>query len=111
MKQVITESEFIREFEAHNRGDDFSHAALVALFGYLEQFESDTGEEIELDVIGLCCEFCEYDLDELRDNYGYLFDKDFDEYDDWLILDWAEKLSDHTQVIEVDNDSVVLVAF
>jgi hypothetical protein len=56
--------------------------------------------EIELDVIALCCEFVEYDsLEDFHSEY----DKD-----DYPTL---EVLRDHTQVIEIDNESFIIAAF
>jgi hypothetical protein len=48
-------------FKACGRGDQFSADGLRALFDYLEEYEKSTGEQIELDVIGLCCDYAEYD--------------------------------------------------
>jgi hypothetical protein len=60
MIQIVTKSSFIDSFRSHDRQDQFSYAGLVALFDWLEELESSTGEQIELDVVGLCCEFSEY---------------------------------------------------
>lgn len=51
-------------FTYMGRGNQFSYEALRALFDHLEQIEEDTGEEIELDVIALCCEYSEIEDDE-----------------------------------------------
>lgn len=60
MFTTITQSQFIDEFKAHGRQDQFSYGALVALFQYMEEMEEQTGEELELDVVALCCEYTEY---------------------------------------------------
>ena len=72
MKQTIDESLFIQAFENYNRVDNFGYPGLRALFEYLEDCEHESGgEEIELDVIGLCCEFSQYDtIKEALDEYG-----------------------------------------
>ena len=59
MKQTVTETMFIDAFQAI-RPQNFSIAGLRALFAHLEEVEEDTGEEMELDVIALCCDFAEY---------------------------------------------------
>jgi hypothetical protein len=61
MKKTINSYEFERAFVDMNRSEQFSYAGRNALFEYLEQLEEDTGEEIELDVIALCCEYAEFD--------------------------------------------------
>ena len=60
MKITINEIEFTNEFEKMNRGNNFSMEGKKALFEYIEQYEEETGEEIELDIIALCCEYTEY---------------------------------------------------
>ena len=58
-------------FQNMNREDNFTYTGLSALFDYLEECEDSTGEELELDVIALCCDFTEYeDLAEFQNNYG-----------------------------------------
>jgi len=70
MFSTITQSQFIDEFRAHGRQDQFSYNALVALFQHMEEMEEQTGEPLQLDVIALCCEFAEYaDLDEYNADY------------------------------------------
>ena len=56
MKQSVNEYDFLKAFK-ECRPNNFSRAGLFALYDYLEQYEDDTGEEIELDVIALCCEY------------------------------------------------------
>ena len=71
MKITINEYQFEQAFRDAGRGDNFSYAGLQALFEYLQSYEDDGGEEIELDVIALCCEFTEYeDIEEFQANYG-----------------------------------------
>lgn len=64
MKMQVMWHIFQKAFEDAGRGGQFSYEALRALFDYLEQLEQDIGEEIELDVIGLCCEYMEIEDDE-----------------------------------------------
>lgn len=70
MKQTIYLSDFREAFKTMNRTENFSHEGLEILFDYLEQYEEDTGTEIELDVIALCCEFAEDAVEDIAENYG-----------------------------------------
>ena len=71
MKITINEYQFEQAFKNAGRGNQFSYEALKALFEYLEEYEDSTGEQIELDVIAICCEFTEYeDLEEFQSAYG-----------------------------------------
>ncbi len=98
MKQTITKSQFHDAFEAI-RPDNFSYNGLDALFEYLEAYEEGTGEEMELDVIAICCDFTEY---------GSL--KEFNE-DNGSDLT-SENLEESTDVISVGNgDEIIVQAF
>ena len=66
---INTVSSFRDEFRACGRADQFSYEALGLLFDYLENYEMDTGEEIELDVISLCCDYSEDSPENIRDQY------------------------------------------
>jgi hypothetical protein len=64
MYQNVNWHNFQDAFQNMGRGDNFSYEGLRALFDYLEELEEDMGEQIELDVIALCCEYSEIEDDE-----------------------------------------------
>lgn len=70
MKQSVTFTMFREAFRNAGRADQFSHEGLEALFDYLEELEADTGEQIELDVIALCCDFWESSAEEVCHDFG-----------------------------------------
>jgi len=75
MKITLNRSYFIDIFRAHGRyGQMGGHPGLKALYRYLEEWEQDTGEEIELDVIRLCCGWSHYD--NVADAYAELIGGD-----------------------------------
>jgi len=57
MKQSVNFSAFVDAFHAFNRYDQFGYEALKVIFEYLEEYEDSTGEEVELDVIAICCDY------------------------------------------------------
>lgn len=61
MKEQIDFYRFCNGFTEMNRNENFSYDGKRALFDWLEQYEEDTGEEIEFDAIMLCCDFTEYE--------------------------------------------------
>ncbi len=61
MKKTINLNDFRDAFHKAGRGNQFTYDGLTALFEYIEEYEEGTGDEIELDVIALCCEFTEYE--------------------------------------------------
>ena len=73
MQQSVTFSQFVDAFRAHDRQDQFSYDALRVLFDELQDYEEQTGSEVELDVIALCCDFVEMDWDEFKQQYGLDF--------------------------------------
>ena len=71
MKQTVSVCGFMDAFRDMDRDSHFSYDGLKALYEYLEECEDGTGEEVELDVIAIYCEFTEYEnLKEFQDNYG-----------------------------------------
>lgn len=106
MKQTVTEYDFRRAFEAQ-RPNNFSVGGLGALYRYIEDLEEETGEEVELDVIAICCDYCEYTAAELAGDYGYMVSG----CQPSTIEEWEGYLADHTTVIPVGDDSLIIAAF
>lgn len=50
--------------------NNFSRLGLIALFNYIEEIEEETGEQIELDIIALCCDFGEVTEEEYKQLYN-----------------------------------------
>ena len=99
MKTTVNFYEFSRWFE-QNRPNNFSRDGLRALFDYLEEYEEDTGEQIEFDPIALCCEYTEYDnIAEFHSVY------DAEDYPD------KDSIMDYTQVIEFGIESFIVLEF
>ena len=68
MYQAINVYQFRDEFKAI-RPDNFTYEGLTLLHDYLEQYEEDTGEELEIDVIALCCDFTEDTTESIAQSY------------------------------------------
>jgi len=79
MKQTVYISDFRSAFHTVGRGSQFSYEGLEVLFDYLENWESDAGEDLELDVIELCCEFAEGSWQDIAENYSIEIDTNQDE--------------------------------
>jgi hypothetical protein len=94
MKQIITLNTFRAAFENAGRGNQFTYEGLEALLNYFEEIESDAGIELSLDVIGICCEFCEYaNLQEITNEYPS--------------IKTLENLEDNTQVIQFNSGIII----
>ena len=68
MKTTVNFYEFRDAFQSI-RPDNFSYEGLQVLFDALEEIEESSGQEMELDVIALCCDFSEMELKEVLDYY------------------------------------------
>ena len=90
MKETVTQFRFVDAFQSI-RPDNFTRSGLQEMFDYFEQYEEDAGAEFELDVIAICCEWCQYvSLKEYNEDH----DTDFKDVDE---------LREFTEVIEFEN--------
>lgn len=127
MKRYITESDFIDTFQRSDTyKGNFTYEGLTALYEYLEQYEQEIGEEIEFDMVALCCEYSEYDsaweameqyqpedmptVDEPTSyetrNGGGMDLVELGEAQEKLALEWLEE---RTQVIPVGDTGRVII--
>ena len=109
MKTTVTCHDFIDAFKI--RTGQFSRPALVALFDYLGEIERESATEMELDVIAICCDFCEMTVQEIQNTYPTLCE-DLDD-NEKLTLDKAlEILGNQTWVLgSTENNTVVFRQF
>lgn len=123
MKQSINEYQFTQAFVDMNRTENFTYDARKALFSHFESIEEDTGEEIELDVIAICCEYSEFSTAvEAATESGWEapeapeHDEDATEEEIEVANEEAKEeaeaealawLQDHTTVIEFDGGIVI----
>lgn len=108
MKQTIGLSQFTDAFMAI-RPNNFSYEGLVLLFDFIEQQESDTGEQQELDVIALCCDFTESSYADVVKDYD-LSDEEFSIPDEMpqAVIDY---LNSETLLIGYTDETVIYLNF
>ena len=96
MVKNINFQEFCDEFKRMDRNNQFSYEGKKALFDYLEQYEEDTNEPIELDIIALCCNYTEFEnFKELQGNYNQIKS--------------MEDLENNTTVILIENSEKFII--
>ena len=108
MKITVTETMFYDAFQRH-RPNSFSYEGLSILFEYLVDREMQ--EEMELDVIAICCEWNEMSLDYFVENYeveGILSKHNESEYLKDVIIEY---LYQKTTIAGFTDDSVVFACF
>ena len=117
MKMTLTKSQVANELCGDSNAN-WSYAGAYALAEYLEEYEESTGEELELDVCAIRCDFSEYESAlECALEYGWspeasiLDDEDnirpddeVEEENNELALKWLEN---RTQVISFDGGIIV----
>jgi hypothetical protein len=109
MYQPVTFSDFLAAFRAHGREEQFSAAAKEALFKYLEELEVDIGEPIELDVVALCCDYREADIDDIINDYDLDATDCEDDEDRRTLVETF--LNDRTTVIWSDGNKFLFQQF
>ena len=121
MKTTVSVYDFRRAFET-TRPDNFSYEALGLMFDHFEEIEQDTGEEIELDVDAICCEYTEDTVENIAGNYDIDLSEAIDGMDEasayGLEQIQAAKLeimmaylNDHTSVVGETSSGIVYANF
>ena len=98
MKTTVTKNDFIKAFENRN---NFTRKGLINLFNYFEEIELE--DDVELDVIAICCEYTEYcSIQELKECYNIPFvaKKAIKKY-----------LEEKTTVLSFEDDSIIIRDF
>lgn len=107
--QKLSKYTFVEAFTHSSRKDQFSRKALEAIFEYLEDYSEDTGEDVELDIVGICCEWAEDTWQVIA--IAYDVDLSHCEYDDERKEAVENYLCRNTQYVEVDDGVFVYIQF
>lgn len=126
VKTINTVGELQQEFASYNR-DYYSYEAYEQIFDWYEEGYDENGNDIELDVIAICCAFNEYSKYEFVEQYEDLYPfKEYinDEmaYDDYDLFNglqdyidgYVERLCEYvnekvTQVTELSNGNILVI--
>lgn len=105
MKTTVYFADFRNAF-LEIRPDNFSRGGIRVLFDYFEEIENSCGEESELDVIAICCEFSESTWQTIAADYS--IDIDETENDDEQKAAVLDYLADEGALVgETDGGSIV----
>ena len=90
------------------RGDNFGYKGWRAIGDYLESLSNDTGEDIEIDIIAICCE---YSMAESTEEFfmerQHLHGIDLPTMEEWEELEDDKKLETIEEFLQ-DRSSVVV---
>ena len=98
MKTTVYLNEF-RDYFNKIRPNNFSYEGLGILYDYLLEYENSTGEELELDVIGLCCDYSEDSLSNIVNSYSIGLEGEDDH--EQAVKDYLE---DKTTLVGITKD-------
>jgi len=105
MFKTVNFHDFQDAFHRAGRNEQFSYEGKQKLFDYLEAYEDETGEKLELDVIELCCEYEESSVTDIAASY----DIDIEGLDEREALySVMEYLNDNTMVAGAVGEYAVL---
>ena len=101
---TVDQYSFANQFEAQGRLDSYSRIGLEKLFNHLDELSEDTGTNIELDVIAICCDYNESSIDDVINDYRIELDlsdcETLDETNDAKAEQVREFLSENTMLID-----------
>lgn len=98
------------------RGNQFGYDGWLAIGDYLEERSEDSGTDVEIDVIAICCDYSvSSDVESWWGEYGQYSDIDAEE---WEEMDDEEKLeaiqdylNENTSVVCCNEDCIIWAAF
>lgn len=105
MKQTVYLNDFRDAFHKMGRSNQFSYEGLEWLFDHCEELERDLGEDYELDVIALCCDFTESTYEDINRDYN------LDLNDDNLHALVKLYLEENTLIVNYDDTTVLFQQF
>lgn len=105
--QTVSLHDFRQAFVDMDRKDQFSYKGLEILFDYLDDLSTDVGP-IELDVIGICCEYSEYHYLDIADYFNVdLSEANYNEEEELEIV--LNYLHENTSVCGHDEETGMIV--
>lgn len=116
VQTINTVYQFEAAFKKAGRGDQFSWEGLKALFTWLEEYSEDIGENVDLDVVALCCDYNECEsIEDFMQQYGKYSNIDMQEFSE---ADESEQLNmirdylnDRTIVISCTDNCILFGSF
>ena len=105
MKQTVYLSDFRYAFHKMERANQFSYQGLEWLFDHCNELERDLGEDYELDVIALCCDFTQSTYEDIKRDYN------LDLNDDNLPKGVIDYLEENTLIVNYNDTTVLFQQF
>ena len=115
--QTIDSSELYHMACRMDRGHNFGHNGWRAIGDYLEGMSEDTGKDVEVDIVAICCEYSS--ADDVEDFYEQLgLEMGFNDREEWDCLGTGEKLEavqdylqENTSLLICEENLIIWQAF
>jgi hypothetical protein len=99
--QTLNKHQFIDSFKSwETYANHFSYEGLELLYDWLEMQKAQSDEDIELDVVALCCDFNESDVATIIQDYDLPKNLDFD--------DIIEYLQENTSIVGITEQKTIV---
>jgi hypothetical protein len=95
MKQSVNFSDFIDAFKRYDRYAGYGYEALKVIFNYLEEYEQETGQEVELDVSAICCDYSAEHYTDIASNYSIDLDGLDDDEAKQAVIEYIQENSSY----------------
>ena len=107
MKKTLTTNEIAKEL-LNDSNAKWSSRGAFALADWLENYETEICEELELDVVAIRCDFSEYDsAQEAAENHGWEPSGDIEEDGPECDAEALQWLETRTIVIEFEGGLII----
>jgi len=107
MKKKLTTYDIAHEL-LDDENANWSRAGAVALAEWLRELEESSGEDIDLDVVAIRCDFSEYEsAQDAAENYGWEPSGDIEDDGQECDAEALQWLENRTSVIEFDGGVIV----
>jgi hypothetical protein len=110
MKTTINFSEF-RDLFQQIRPENFSYQGQKILFDYFEDYEESAGEELEIDIIAICCDYSEASWETIAADYDSSIELDKNLNEDEQKQQVIDFLMDEGALIGQTDNSIVYRQF
>lgn len=113
--ETISSSDLFHMACCMGRGEQFGHKGWGAIGDYLENLSDDLGEDIEIDIVGICCE---YSMAESVQEFWEAQEIPTVSDEEWEDMGEEEKieairdyLQENTSLVVCDEDCIIWQAF
>jgi hypothetical protein len=101
--QTINFSMFCDAFSRMGRQDQFSYEAKQAIFNHIESTSENTGEDFQMDVIAICCDYSEDSAEDIVNNQGISIEREDHETNEA----WSERICEEVRVFLEYHSTII----